>query len=162
MSKSDPGDHLHPLAYGADHRLEQITDFNFDEVDRSLSGEEPVEDSVTFGDASAALSLILGWIVGESKTRVTDIKMIAARALTLHYWLTPEQSCYDGMASIARVCDVTRAALSAHLLRLKDGAGCHLSAGKGHHTRAVFSEGQRRAVETGNHSSTSRKDSVRP
>lgn len=65
MSRNDPGDHLHELAIDDEGHLERSTQFDYDEVDRNLFGVEP-EDSVTFGDMSAALGLILGWIC-ESK-----------------------------------------------------------------------------------------------
>jgi len=138
-------------------RLEQITQFDYDAIDREAFGEQPKEDSVTFADASAALALVLGWAC-ESKGCVTDLKMVAARGLTLHYWLSPEQSNYNGMAEIASVCGCTRAALSAHLLKLKDGAGCLISCGKGFHTRATFANSQRAAVKSGSHSSLTRAD----
>ena len=157
--QKDYGDHIHDLGTDEDGKLERSCQFDYDEVDRNLFGVEP-EDSVTFGDMSAALGLILGWIC-ESKVCVTDLKMVAARALTLHYWLSPDESDYSGMAHIAKTCGCTRSALSAHLLRLKDGSGCMISAGKGFNTRPIFADGQRNAVESGSHSSRTRADRIK-
>jgi biotin operon repressor len=157
VSKKGPGDHLHALAYGADHRLEQITDFDFDEIDRNLSGEETEDEQVAWGDMAAAFALVLQHICGD-RIGVTDVRIVAGRALSLLLWLAPDQCDYDSMADIAKACGCTRAALSKSLIRLRDDTGCFLSAGKGFHTRAQYSEAQRRAVEAGTHSSQSRAD----
>ena len=156
VSKHDPGDHLHELATDEDGKLELSCQFDYDEVDRNLFGVEP-EDSVTFGDMSAALSLVLGWICGDAR-RTTEVKIVASRALALHWLLSPENSQYDSMSDIARVCQVTKAAVSKALLSLKDQTGCAINAGKGHFTRATFANAQLDAVAGGTHSSVARRD----
>ena len=154
MSLNNLGDGIHDLAF-LDGRLVQTVDFDFDEVDRNMSGEEPEDEQVAWGDMVASFALLLQWMCGN---RTPDVRIIAGRALSLLLWLQPDQCEYDSMAEIAKACECTRAALSASLLRLKDDTGCFLSVGKGFHARAKFSEAQHRAVSSGTHSSQTRTD----
>jgi hypothetical protein len=151
--KDPAGDHIHNLAYNDNHRLEQTTDFPWDEVDRSLAGEEPEESTVKFSDMTSAFSMVIDWC-----TQTKDIKIVAGRVYSLALLLWPESSKFASLADIADACDCSRAALSSALLHFKDQLGLALSVGKGHFTRGINRAAQNAAVARGTHSANTRID----
>jgi hypothetical protein len=138
----------------------QTTDFDFSEIDRNVFGVEPEDTgtkSVSFSDMSAALSIILAWIQGKSKTSANPAS-VASRALGLLYLLDPVSSHYKSLDDIGKACGLTRAAISRCLVSFREEVGIAFSiGGKCEGSRENYSRSQRAAVVLGTHSSFSRK-----
>jgi hypothetical protein len=48
------GDHIHEIALNKDHGIEPVTDFDYDAIDRHLSGvEDEPEDMISFSQMQA-------------------------------------------------------------------------------------------------------------
>jgi hypothetical protein len=55
-------DHQHDIAWNHDEEaFDPVAGFDYDAIDRNVFGNEPDEDTVSFSDMCAALSLIVGW-----------------------------------------------------------------------------------------------------
>lgn len=160
MAQSYPnlGGHLHSIAVEDEH-LVRTTEFDWDEVSRIVDGEEPEERTITMADASAAVSILLGWICGTQKDEPLSIASVGARAESLLLLLDSNQSRYKSLADIARAAGLSRASLSKSLLSLKDQSGLALTIGKLHGTRETYREVQRKCMTEGKHASFSRRDS---
>jgi hypothetical protein len=83
-------------------------EFPFEQVFSDLDGSRP-GDSVEWADMVAGLAIILDWIC---LNRVNDVRQVAARALTLHYLLSPEMAHYKSLAEIADACGTTKQCVS--------------------------------------------------
>ena len=154
----DIGGHVHETAF-EDNQIVEVTDFDWASIDRSCDGIEPAEQTISLADASAAISIILGWICkGQYKSDPAPIASVASRAEALLLLLDPNQSRYETLADIARASGMTRAAISKSLLSLKDQSGLALTIGKLHGTRDTYREAQRKCVAEGTHSSFRRRD----
>jgi hypothetical protein len=151
------GDHIHPSAI-IDGSLQRTIGFDYDEVDRNLSGVEPAEDMVSFSDASAAIAILLGAICDTRKTdHPINLVSVGAKAESLLFLLDPNQSRYESLSDIARAANMTRANLSKWLLKLKDEVGFFLSAGKRAFSRESYRSAQKAALAAGCHSSQRRR-----
>jgi len=137
-------------------RLVATTDFDFDEIDRSLGFESP-EKPVEFDDMTACFSLILGWMCKGHKTGA--IANAGWKAQALLWLLDPEQSQFESLSEIADVAGVTKQAVSKALVELRDECGFLVSAGKSQTARESYSKAQHAAVAAGCHSRNLRKDS---
>ncbi len=147
-SYQDLGDHLHTLAI-EDEKLVRSQDFDWEELCRNVDGEEPEERTVSMSDASAAISIILGWICENRSHHASNMASVGARAESLLLLLDSNQSRYESLAQIAEAAGLTRAALSKSLLSLKDQSGLALTIGKLGGTRAKYRAAQVEAIEKG-------------
>jgi hypothetical protein len=152
---ADHGDDIHDIAVVCDDgQVGPTCDFNWSEID---GYDEPAEDTqYDIGDVSGALSVIVGWCC-----RPIHPNLVASRVLALQRWLWPAESRYDSMSPIAADCQCTKAAISKALLNLHDELGMRLPVGKNYHTRARFSEVQKRLVKTGRHASNRKRKAKR-
>jgi biotin operon repressor len=151
-SYQDLGDHLHTLAV-EDETLVRSQDFDFEEVYRNVDSEEPEETTISMADASAAISIILGWICQSAKDEPASIKTVASKAESLLLLMDSNQSKYKSLADIARAAGLTRAALSKNLLSLKDQTGFRVIVGKLGGARDTFRSVQNALVANGRHAS---------
>ena len=154
----DSIDHLHSYGRNDANKLEPSAGFDFEEVFRDLDGEEPAETTVSMADASAAISILLGWICGTMHDKPLNITSVGAKAESLLLLLDSNQSKYESLADIAAAAGITRQTLSKSLLSLKDQTGLALSIGKLAGTRQTYRATQIKSLEAGTHSSTTRKD----
>jgi len=150
---SQIGDHVHDLAYTQDGKLEPISMFDFNEIDRNLGLLEPdqPEEMISFSDAAACWALLIEWITGSHQESNT-FNMAGARAHSLMYWLGSSQCHFGSLEAIAVKAGCSKAALSKSLLKLRD----QLSIGfqfKKMGSRQANRESQIRALEQGKHSS---------
>jgi hypothetical protein len=130
-------------------------EFAWDEVYANVDKEEPGDRMVSFSDMTAALSLILGWIVSAQN----NVNSIASRALSLHYLLSPTESSHKSLESIATLCNMTRAGVSGALVKFRDEVGIPFAlGGKSEHSRETYSRAQKASFASGNHSSVRRQD----
>lgn len=127
-----------------------MTDFDFDAVDRSLSGEpEDIDrEEYSLANLGSAVNVLIEWIVGSDK-----LDFMAGRALALQWFLRPENSKYGSLAEIADLVGCKRATLSKSLLQLRDFIGLRVSAGKLHGARRSYRDAQQRSVCKGTHAS---------
>lgn len=152
LHRDAPGDHLHETAYqnGSFERVEQ---FDWESIDRNIDGIEPEERTISMADASAAISILLGWICGTQKDKPASIATVGAKAESLLLLLDSNQSKYRSLAQIAEAAGLTRAALSKSLLSLKDQSGLALTIGKLHGARETYRSVQNALVANGRHAS---------
>ena len=161
-SYQDLGDHLHSVGIVDGHSA-KTCDFNWEEVYRNVDGEEPPETMISMADASAAVSTLLGAICDMRRTNhAPNMASVGAKAESLLFLLDPNRSRYVSLADIAATANMTRAALSKWLRRLKDEIGLFLSAGKMEGSRQTYAKAQHAAVAAGCHASQRRRASVKP
>jgi hypothetical protein len=152
------GDHVHPIHWDENaHQFEGVTDFDFDTVCRNVDGEETEERMISMSDASAAISILLGWICQSSKHHQINMSGVGARAESLLLLLDPNQSKFKSLAEIASAANLTRAALSKSLLSLKDQSGLSISVGKLSGSRDTYRAVQNDLVAQGKHASEKRR-----
>jgi hypothetical protein len=149
-------DGIHKIHFDNDAgQFEGVVDFPYEEIDRALGFEPEPDSAVTWADMSAAFCLVIEFILGGE-----TLTLAGARAAALAVYLDPVHNSKFGsnLAEIAREANCSRAALSKSLLNFRDAVGVHISAGKPHGSRSTYQEAQRRCIEAGVHSSTTRKD----
>jgi hypothetical protein len=142
-------DGIHKTALNRDtHHFEGVTDFDYDAVDRSITGDPEDVDikEHSLADLGSAVNVLLSWAV-----KGRSLPMIAGRILSLHWYLREAESEYDSISEIATACNCTRAALSKALLELRDSIGLKISAGKLHSARRTYSKAQDASFKAGKH-----------
>ncbi len=115
--------YLEPGEWGDDERPVESIGFDYDHVERNLSGIEPAEEKVTWSDMSASFSLVLQWVVGSNQSkhaRKPNLTMSGARANSLLFLLDPVHALYSSLSEIADDAGVTRAALSKAVCLLRE------------------------------------------
>jgi hypothetical protein len=127
----------------------------YDEIDRNVFGAEDAEDTVSFSDMCAALSLIVQFACASP-----DISHVGGRIAALGVLLDPSNMPHNRrtLADVSRECGVTRAAVSKWILNFRDQAGVSLTVGKRSSIRAKLRQSQFKAIENGSHSSFRRRD----
>ena len=154
MLKEDRGGHVHQTGF-ENHKQVPTYDFDYDEIDERLNLAERQEESVSFADASSALILILSFICqGRHDTdKPADPSTVAAKAEAIFWMLSPTESRYESLTSIAAACGYTKAMISKVLLGFRDQCGFLASGGKLNSSRDTFRQAQLAAVKAGVHSS---------
>jgi hypothetical protein len=149
----DAGDHVHPIGRNNAGKLEPITQFDYNEIDRNAFGNEPEESGVPLADMSAALMLLLQWVCGKGSSLVHA----GARAEALMYWLNPGESRFATYSDIAKEAGITRAAISKMMLSLRDQSGVCMPVSKLNSSRETYRKSQLLAVKEGRHASVKTK-----
>jgi hypothetical protein len=107
----DQGNHLHDIAI-EDEKLVRSADFDWESVFYNCDGEELPERMISFADASAAISILTGWLCHSGRDEPADIRTVAAKCEAVLFWLDPNQSKYSGLSAIAEATGLTRAAFN--------------------------------------------------
>jgi hypothetical protein len=145
----DPHGHLGVNDEGHLEATTDVEDF-YNEIDRNCFGVEDAEDTVSFSDMSAALSLIVGWAC-----TCKDIRQVAGKILALGVMLDPVNMPYGrtDLTAIAREVGCTKQAVSKWLLHLRDQSGVALTIGKKASVRETCKQAQEAAMRAGCHAS---------
>ena len=152
MFKEDRSGHVHST--GVENNKQVPTyDFDHDLIDLNLGWTEQHEDMISIGDASALLSIVVGWICQSRRETPADIMAVAAKAEAILWMLNPEQSKYESLTAIATACGYTKAAVSKYLLDFRDQCGFLASGGKLNSSRETFRQTQLNLVKEGRHAS---------
>jgi len=146
---------LHPAAWSADGQREPITEPDWDDIDRRCFGEDDQRpgDSIPWDDVIACFGLILEWMCLK---HIDDVRQVAARALTLHYLLSPETAHYHSLDEIAVACNTSKQCLSKSLMEFRRQSGLTMTLGKLASTSDSFRRGQLASIASGNHWSSKR------
>jgi hypothetical protein len=153
------GDHLHELGLGQNGHLERICQPDWESIFHN-DGEGIEENTVTWADMSAAVSLLLGFCCGRSDKGDDKLAIVRSgmRVNAVLYWLDSNASRYNSLEEIADAAGVTKAAVSKSLMDLRKELGgilpMKLSGSSDNYRKA-----QQFAVAAQEHSSFSRKDS---
>jgi hypothetical protein len=113
----------------------RAVDFDFESIYRNDEDEEQPEKTVSWSDLAASVSIILAWIQGKKKR--SDVRSVAARALGLMYLLDQGGSHYNSLQEIADATGLTRAGVSAFLVKLRDEIGLTITGGIPQYARAI-------------------------
>jgi hypothetical protein len=145
------GDHIHDFSVNSDGKPEPIIGFDWDAVE---DDDEPNEenDTVSFGDMSSALCVILAWIC-----RSPHAVVRSSRACSLLLWLNPSLSEYSNFTAVATDHQVTKACVSAALQDLKKELQVRLPIGKKDGARSKYKAVQERLAKEGKHASDVRR-----
>ena len=140
-----------------DDHLVGVCQPDWESIYHNVDGEAIEEDQLSYSDASAAISILVGWMCHSSRQEPADPRTVAAKCEAVLFWLDPNQSKYRSLSEIGCATGLTRAAISKQLLGLKDQLGSAVSVGKLGSTRSVYRKAQLDCLERGNHSSQVRK-----
>jgi hypothetical protein len=135
-----------------------VVNFDYDAIDE-LEPIAPEDATMTWADASSAISLILGWCVGRDRA---PLQMIGARVCCLLALLDPI-NCSEGrrtITDIARESGFTKQSLSKALGEFRRSVGIHLTIGKSATASESYRAAARRSIAAGTHSSDTRRDKI--
>lgn len=143
-------DGLHEDIAFENDTLVPTTAFDYDSIDRNVFDVEAEEDTVSFSDMAAVLSLVVQWACASP-----DIKHVGGRIAAIGVLLDPTNLPHNRrtLADVARETGVTRAAVSKWVLDFRDQVGTSLTVGKRSSVRKKNSACQLAALERGTHSS---------
>jgi hypothetical protein len=148
-------DGLHDnLAFDGDQFIPTVG-FDYDEIDRNAFGVEDNEDTVSFSDMVAGLSLIVQFACASP-----DIAHVGGRIAAIGVLLDPSNMPHGRrtLADIAKEVGVTRAAVSRWMVDFRDNVETSLTVGKRSSVRAKDRAAQISAIERGTHSAFVRRD----
>jgi HTH domain len=147
--------HTKEFARNEDGDIEQVTGPDWEAIENAISGE-PIEQQLSFSDASAAWAIMLDWLCKSPGNggRGPHVLTIAMKALGLQLWLSPEACFYSSMEEIAEALGCSKQAISKHIAELRDQLDHILPFKK---TTSRYSEAQQAALAAGCHSSDVRR-----